>query len=827
MVAARYCPKRVGSLAALCFILTVACNAIVGIEDPVIIDAGSGECLLNSDCPNEDDVCIFSTCSPPCNADRDCPEGARCLKTAAGTACVTNSAAKCTKDSCPDGSICSDGVCRNDCRADPEVCLKDQICDEDGVCRGTDPEHDQPADQGQAGSDAGPEPSQGGSSTGGGKSATGGKQSSGGQGGVDSEPRAGSSGRVQYGGQAGSGDTVELGGQGGSSGAAGSLGQDCEPEGLLACVGYAATGRLRCEQGQWKPFTPCPDGTLCDNGAEEPGACATVPEECRGRQPNEAFCQDATRIECGPDLVTLSSEACASAQHCTLGTGSWCAMCLSNEHRCVDTLLQVCNSEHTGFDDVVRCTDDPCNAEAGACTTLVCLEPGALRCDGDRLERCSEAQDGFELVEQCGEGLCDSEALECDICAADSTWCEPPSTLVSCSADGQRESESSCSAPTPYCAGGRCVECTEASHCAAPNDCYSPACNTGTGQCELNFKGTGSTCEGGYCNAAAQCVECLQEDHCSVSNDCYSPTCNSYQCGQQPKAEGSRCATGFCDGDGSCVECTQASHCPRPDECETAVCSASHTCGLTPHAAGQSCSTGVCDGDGKCVQCTEASHCPSGNECQTAVCSASHTCGLTPLAAGESCSTGVCDGNGKCVECVSALQCLDDEICRDFACINAYHTIGWQDTSGSASLAVGVMYLKRLPVIEYDAQLLAFDVVGTASGASAKLALYLDNGSGTAPTGSPVAATQTPIALIDGARSVSALPGNYVLQSGTTYWLAIKINVGTSLRAGSSSVVGREVVEAYSDPFQPFSGATIPGTYLNALALYLEVVDIE
>jgi hypothetical protein len=884
--------------------LAVACNALVGIEDPVIIDAGSAECILNSDCPNQGDVCIFGTCSLPCNADRDCPEDARCLVTAAGTACVEGSAARCTKDSCPDGSICADGVCRNDCSNDAEVCLKDQVCDEDGVCRGTDPAHDSLSDQGQAGSGTtdhtgGAGGAQNHASGGpaeagvGGSSATGGEQGRLTGGAAGTEPGvAGSSGALELGGASGSGGALETGGQAGGGGASQSGGQagssgaagspfvpECETEGLVTCVDRAATGRRRCEQGQWRPFTPCSDGELCDNEAEQSGACAPVPEECRGRQPNEVFCQGATRIECGPDLVTVDSEQCASVQHCALGTGSACAACLPNEHRCVDDLLQVCNAERTGFDDVTRCTDDPCNAGAGACTTLVCLESGALRCFGDRLESCNDARDGFDLVELCGEGLCDSEDLECDVCLASTAACDPPSTRLTCSEDGQRETESACPASAPFCTNaGRCVECTQGAQCAAPNDCFIPACNTGTGACELNFRGAGATCEGGYCNAAEQCVECLQPEHCGVTGDCYLPTCDSNACGQEPKDEneaceggvcdgsgqcvecnqaaqcasvgecytktcgnhtcgadprgaGQPCTGGVCDGDGSCVECTQPSQCEAANDCYNPTCSSGHNCGQQPKNPGQPCSDGVCDGDGSCVECTQASHCPSGNECQTAACLVTHTCTLDPRGAGTTCTDGVCDGDSHCVECVDADDCGTDQICRDFACVDAYHTVGWEDaTSTTASLLADVLYLKRLPARAYDAELVAFDIVGTAGGASAKLALYEDNGSGTGPRGGPLAQTQNPIVLIDGPRSMAALPTSYVLQAETTYWLAVKLNGATSLRAGSSTVTGRQVVYPpyYVDPFQDFPGAANPGASHTAeLALYLEVMDIE
>jgi hypothetical protein len=138
----------------------VQCNTLLGNESDyrlAPLDGGARECLLNSQCLR-DEVCIFRTCSPPCLEDEDCANGARCLRTARGTACVTLSAARCGgENSCPEGSACIDGACRNEC-ADGGACLGDQICTPRAVCVGTDPAHDPAADGGvtaDAGRDGG------------------------------------------------------------------------------------------------------------------------------------------------------------------------------------------------------------------------------------------------------------------------------------------------------------------------------------------------------------------------------------------------------------------------------------------------------------------------------------------------------------------------------------------------------------------------------------------------------------------------------------------------------------------------------------------------
>src|SRR5690606_20143184 len=105
------------TLAAL--IGALACNTLLGIESPNIVD-GEG-CLLNSDCTQSAHVCLFKTCSPPCEEDKDCSEGARCLETEVGTACVRAVDASCEgaeTNECPDGTTCANGSCRVACEDD-------------------------------------------------------------------------------------------------------------------------------------------------------------------------------------------------------------------------------------------------------------------------------------------------------------------------------------------------------------------------------------------------------------------------------------------------------------------------------------------------------------------------------------------------------------------------------------------------------------------------------------------------------------------------------------------------------------------------------------
>lgn len=536
----------------------MACNAIVGIDEPVVVEPSSGEpsvdpnvesCILNSDCSDESHVCVFEICSPPCEADRDCDGDEFCLTTEFGNRCVVTSRARCDDaEDCPGGSACFDGECRTDCRANEAACLSDQICDDDGACR--------------------PAPPPGGS---------GGRDS----GAAGSANDAGSANEAGAGGRAGApggvGGAGGAGGSGGEGGAGGAMApqSECDDEGALRCVARAATGRQVCQNGEWQAAEPCPNDELCDAAADPPGECAPIVPECRGREPGAAFCDGATRITCGPDLVTATRVECPSVQHCTLATGPECAACLPNEFACDGNTLERCNAALTGFEEVDFCDEEPCNAEAGACTAFACAEPGERRCSGDRLEECNADRSGFELVEQCDPGLCDPVDLECDACVAESATCDDETTRAVCSDDGQALSTIDCGASTPVCTGaGICVECTDTAHCTPPSDCYRPACNGGSGECEFTFFGTHATCPGGYCTAGGECVECTLDAQCPGGGACEVARCNANRCTVEARAEGAPCvgADGVCNANGACVECVDADDCGASEVCRDDAC---------------------------------------------------------------------------------------------------------------------------------------------------------------------------------------------------------------------------------------------------------------
>jgi hypothetical protein len=744
---------------ALC--LGAACNAIVGIDDPIIVEAG-GEC----------------------DEDADCRPGARCLATRGGSGvCLGGDDARCDDEGdCPGVAICSNGECRIDCSADPSSCLSDQVCGEDGVCRGTDPARDPVGGGGSSGGGAG----KGGTSAGG-KGGKGGAPARGGAGGSSGEEvgGAGATGAGAVSGRGGEGGSEQAGGNAGGGGA------ECEVEGHVGCAGEASPERLRCESGRLVPYTACPDGELCDNGSEPSGECLPVPPECVGREPLETFCEGNVRTGCGPDLVSVESTECASNVLCMLGTGLRCGACVTDEYRCSGELLEVCNSNHTGFDPLQTCTTQPCNEDAGACTSYAC-NTNDLRCHGDDLERCNGDRSAYMLEEACGDGLCDPVGLECDECPAGRTRCVDATQRAECAADGQGEVTALCPAARSHCVGaGQCLECLSASDCTASGPCFDARCNSGTGTCEQVARLTGDACD----------------------------------------RDGNGSTDGFCSATRACVDCVQASQCVTSNQCLNGACSPAGQCNFPPRSVNVSCGSGdFCDGGGNCVECNNASQCGADAQCAHPRCMA-NACSVAFESPGVACNTmggRACNGSGACVPCVGSgqAQCGTAQVCRSQACVTALHSVGWEAAVvTTASVAAEVLYLKRLPVFAHAALLKSFGVIGAGTGATARMALYTDNATGPGPTGSTRA--EATLGLVNGAREIDATPANVMLQAGVQYWLGIKVNVAATLRAGSATPAGEQLTDAYTNPFPTFTGVNLPSSYATELAIYIRVQDTD
>ena len=762
--------RRLGPVAALWLVCGVACNAIVGIDDPIVVNPDANEC----------------------SSDADCPQGARCLRAEHRT-CVRN--ADCDDEGdCPGIPICSNGECRNDCSADPSSCLSDQICGADGLCYGTDPGHDSGS---LGGSGGGGGSSQAGSSPGGSSQA--GTQPGGGRaGGGGSDNEAGDAGAS--GSSSGRGGTTAAGGaggaeagEGGGGGEGGAPEPECGVDLAVSCVANASPARVRCEQGTLVQFDACSDGELCDTASDPPGECRSVLTECVGRDPGVGFCEGATRKVCGPDLVTVDVDECDSVVLCSLGRDGECAACVTDQHHCSGQLLEVCKADHTGFEPVRTCTSEPCNADVGDCSADACEQAGDLRCNGNDLESCDEDRQGFSLEAHCLAGLCDPVGLECDECAPGAERCSDTTHHSRCNDDGQGETEMLCPGGEPFCTGnGVCVECTLSTQCDPPNDCYDASCNTGSGTCQGIPKDTGTPCD----------------------------------------RNGDDTNDGFCSADHECVDCVVHNQCDPPDECHIGQCGPNGQCNFPPRNQTATCGNGdYCDGSGNCVDCNLPAQCGSDTQCTRRTC-VSHTCGVMYELPGTTCNTGggrACDGGGNCVQCsgTGQAQCPNGQVCRTATCTDAAHAIGWPGTPGtSSSVSTNNLYLLKLPPITYPTKVVAFGISGTNS-ALADLVVYSGTMSG--PTGSRIAQTngQASITASMPSVEVAANPPNQILMPGNTYWLGFAVSGATSIQATSGSGTTGLRFNPYTFmsafPANPTGGVPISAQY----SIWLRVQDTE
>ena len=182
--------------------------------------------------------------------------------------------------------------------------------------------------------------------------------------------------------------------------------------------------------------------------------------------------------------------------------------------------------------------------------------------------------------------------------------------------------------------------------------------------------------------------------------------------------------------------------------------------------------------------------------------------------------------------CVDESQCPTDNVCRSSSCVVSEHTVGWEAaTSSQTAVTANWIYWQKLPQLSYDAELLAFGVNGTSAGVNFKLALYPDNGTGTAAGPNFLVRTFQDIAGANGARETQSLtPTTVTLQKNTTYWLAVRADAGTNVKsAAETGLLGFRTDGSSVTHFPVDLHATaVPQASNNtARAIYIRVRDVE
>ncbi len=340
-------------------------------------------------------------------------------------------------------------------------------------------------------------------------------------------------------------------------------------------------------------------------------------------------------------------------------------------------------------------------------------------------------------------------------------------------------------------------------------------------------------CEAGTCtgNNQLQCTHPCNGDVSSCVDDHTLRQCSMG--GQIATDTACKTSTPFCVA-GVCVECKTVGDCTSPDLCHTVRCT-SGTCAYTVKAPGDLCSLdgGYCNANAECVACLDATTCRASGECFDPTCTATGSCGQKPKARGQVCANGAkkCDGAGACVECVDSGDCTPSQVCRGDGCVNAIEDIGLDTVpTGSDTPILGNwLYMFRLPALKHDATLHSFGVVGDSSSTNATVALvlYADDGTGNAPTGAGIAATQSPIPIATVAKEVNAAPGNQPLTAGATYWLGVVANMGTTLpsQADATNALSWRIPLAFGSTF-PNGQTGTQGPFVD-LPIYIKVVDTD
>jgi hypothetical protein len=207
-----------GTLAAGAVATLVAWGCSSSSEEKLRVAALAGSCSINSECKYPF-VCAFARCHVPCNEDRDCDTGLRCVQgsTEGVPVCQLPDEVECDTDrDCPGTKqVCGiDNECRDPCDTNGD-CTLTQFCANSGECASQLGDHDHVDDDGNIIVDGG---GTGGTDSGGGQ----GGQPAGGKGGTSGGGNGGRGGSMT--GEGGDGDDPGGSGSGGSSPSSGGKG---------------------------------------------------------------------------------------------------------------------------------------------------------------------------------------------------------------------------------------------------------------------------------------------------------------------------------------------------------------------------------------------------------------------------------------------------------------------------------------------------------------------------------------------------------------------------------------------------------------------------
>ena len=577
-------------------------------------------------CPDDGDSCTLEECTPgvgcgakpaldgtPCDDSDPCTEETLCVE----GACQGGSTASCPAD----GDSCTDDACQptlgctypmlapgSTCD-DASACTTDDVCDDEGECKGTNAVSCPPSTAPCTVAVCSPETGE-----------------------CVAAPAA--DGKLcNDGNVCTTGDLCQNGTCTGAAVTCPQNDEECTVAGCDPATGKCVTGPVQkgvnCDDG-----LGCTDNDQCDGSGACVGksaACPAPEDPCFG-----AACDESTG-ECAPYPLPNGSP-CEDGNLCTSGD-----LCLAGG--CVTGSLPTCLPSSS-------CETASCDPETGECSTAPL--PNGSECEDDN--PCTVGESCYQGACTGGDEMaCPDDDNPCTFAACQKTTGQCTQLSVpdgaTCSdLDGCTQGD----VCTKGVCGGQPVVCEQ----AESKPCLTVACNPDTGECVESNTHEGETCDDlNLCTeldvcTAGECVglpaiceapdsDCL-EAICFPDAGCaFTEVVDGSPCKASVCFVASTCAGGVCKG-GKPLECN-----PSTDPCKVAFCTDDLGCTTGPADDGTSCEDhDVCTDTDACKagECTgTAVMCPEPGPCQVAVCHPVTGCSVQPAPNG-----GPCDDDDPC-----------------------------------------------------------------------------------------------------------------------------------------------------------------------------------
>lgn len=242
-------------------------------------------------------------------------------------------------------------------------------------------------------------------------------------------------------------------------------------------------------QGGKTSTKAAPADTPCNGGK---GTCATA-GVCTSCMPGEKTCKGDTPQTCSASGVFMDDAPCSGATPRCEGSGV-CVACVAatdcpastddcKQAACVQskcTLAPKASGTKIPKQSPGDCKDAVCDGKGSVTSAVNAADVPPDDQDPCTLDTCSAAGVPYPPAPQgttCGASVCDGKG-DCGMCQPGAKLCSGASAVKTCNGNGTFDPPVACAGSTPFCAGGACVECTDATQCAVPsNPCLDRACN--------------------------------------------------------------------------------------------------------------------------------------------------------------------------------------------------------------------------------------------------------------------------------------------------------------------------------------------------------------